>query len=798
MRHPVDGSAWQDFDKKYPNFTMEPRNVRLGLAADGFNPFNNSSGSLTHSTWPVILTTYNLPPWLCMRESTFMLTLLIPGPKSPGKDMDVFLRPLVDELKQLWQTGVRTKDAATNTYFTMKAALLWTINDFPARSSLSGWSGQGYMACPTCNQDTPLIRVTGKCAYVGHRRFLDANHPWRTSLDFNGRPETRDPPRQFSPADIEAQLGRLINRLPGKHPDFGGGRITRSDFELNWSKRSIFFDLEYWSSLQLKHNLDVMHIEKNVCDSLLGTLLMNDKSKDTPNARCDLEKLNIRPSQWLKQSGDRFGSNISKRVTDNNANITRLKSHDCHILMQRLIPIGVRGLLTKDTSTPIVDLCMFFKQLCSRTLSVDDMKKAKDDIVTILCKLEMIYPTTFFDIMVHLLVHLPDEAIAGGPVAFRWMYPFERYMKKLKNYVKNPARPEGCITEGYVFEEALTFCSMYLKDVQTKFNRPDRIDDVVVEKRKLWVFESKCRYVGARKDKYLSFIEKNKMEWFVLENCAEVREYMNEFKHTHPHDDLKTKFPGWFLHKAHSMKTQNSPEFHPELYALSICAKMTAYTYTACIVNGVRFKTLERDAKCATQNSGVEVVGENGVKFYGQLEEIIELRYTNDYSTLLFRCKWFDTQRGVNHNNNITSISTEHEWDKDDQLIFASQAKQVFFIQETSRNQKNKHRWVVKNVNHRRIWDRLLSDDRVNKVQNVDKHLEDRDIVDNNSSSDCPLVIDLTQYFQIGSSHVTAGEPSIEVDPPTATVDEVFEVETDCDEVEAEYDEDDPDYVESD
>mgnify|MGYP003739788923 CR=1 FL=1 len=73
-----------------------------------------------------------------MKESTFMLTLLIPGTKSPGKDMDVFLRPLVDELKDLWQTGVLAKDAATNTHFTMKAALLWTISDFPTRSSLSG------------------------------------------------------------------------------------------------------------------------------------------------------------------------------------------------------------------------------------------------------------------------------------------------------------------------------------------------------------------------------------------------------------------------------------------------------------------------------------------------------------------------------------------------------------------------------------------------------------------------------------------------------------------------------------
>ena len=163
--HPVDGKAWKDFDNRYPDFARETRNVRLGLAADGFNPYGNMSQS--YSMWPVILTTYNTPPWLCMKESSFMLTLLIPGPKSPGKDIDVFLRPLVEELKTLWSTGVKTRDAATNTYFTMKAMLLWTINDFPARSSLSGWSGQGYLACPTCNVDTPSTLVIGKTAYVG-------------------------------------------------------------------------------------------------------------------------------------------------------------------------------------------------------------------------------------------------------------------------------------------------------------------------------------------------------------------------------------------------------------------------------------------------------------------------------------------------------------------------------------------------------------------------------------------------------------------------------------------------------
>ncbi|GJT26518.1 hypothetical protein Tco_0906793 [Tanacetum coccineum] len=83
-----------------------------------------------------------------MKQLSLMLTMLIPGPKSPAKDIDVYLQPLIKELQELWK-GVWTKDAATGTHFQMKAALLWTINDFPARSSLSGWSGQGYYACPT-------------------------------------------------------------------------------------------------------------------------------------------------------------------------------------------------------------------------------------------------------------------------------------------------------------------------------------------------------------------------------------------------------------------------------------------------------------------------------------------------------------------------------------------------------------------------------------------------------------------------------------------------------------------------
>ena len=66
MRHPTDSPTWKSFDEEFSSFAEDPRGVRLGLAADGFQPFNNFGGT-SHSIWPVVLTPYNLPPWLCMK-----------------------------------------------------------------------------------------------------------------------------------------------------------------------------------------------------------------------------------------------------------------------------------------------------------------------------------------------------------------------------------------------------------------------------------------------------------------------------------------------------------------------------------------------------------------------------------------------------------------------------------------------------------------------------------------------------------------------------------------------------------
>jgi len=137
---------------------VEPRNVRLGLASDGFQPFGCSR--TPYSIWPVVLIPYNLPPWLCMMQENFILSMLIPGPGSLGDAIDVYLQPLIDELKELSETRVCTFDASTKRNFTLHVALLWTINDFPAYGNLSGWSTKGKLACPCCNRETFSKRLT--------------------------------------------------------------------------------------------------------------------------------------------------------------------------------------------------------------------------------------------------------------------------------------------------------------------------------------------------------------------------------------------------------------------------------------------------------------------------------------------------------------------------------------------------------------------------------------------------------------------------------------------------------------
>jgi hypothetical protein len=101
------------------------------------NPFGEQSCS--HSNWPVTLYIYNFPPWLCMKQKFIMMPVLIQCPKQPDNDINVYLRPLVEELLQLWQNeGVRVWDEHKQEEFDLRALLFITINNCPTLNNLSG------------------------------------------------------------------------------------------------------------------------------------------------------------------------------------------------------------------------------------------------------------------------------------------------------------------------------------------------------------------------------------------------------------------------------------------------------------------------------------------------------------------------------------------------------------------------------------------------------------------------------------------------------------------------------------
>lgn len=123
---------------------------------------------------------------------------------------------------------------------------------------------------------------------------------------------------------------------------------------------------------------------------------------------------------------DGYARNISKCMQEKPRKIFGLKSHDNHILMEQLLPIAIRRALPKNVSLVLIELCDFFRILCSKEISLEEMERLEHSIAKVLCNLERMFPPSFFDVMVHLVIHLAYEAKVAGPVEYRWMFSMER------------------------------------------------------------------------------------------------------------------------------------------------------------------------------------------------------------------------------------------------------------------------------------------------------------------------------------------------------------------------------------
>jgi len=173
-------------------------------------------------------------------------------------------------------------------------------------------------------------------------------------------------------------------------------------------------------------------------------------------------------------------------------------------------------------------LCSFFRNLCSKVLKVDELNQLQNRVVLTLCHMEILFPLAFFTVMVHLIVHLVENAKLGGPVQYRWMYPIERYLGKLESYVRNKAQLEGSIAEGYMNEESLTFSSRYLNEIETVFNRIRRVNDEpdTMSSSASTLFPRVGKPIGSFTYFSLSAMEKLQAHCHILTNCAQVDPFL--------------------------------------------------------------------------------------------------------------------------------------------------------------------------------------------------------------------------------------------------------------------------------
>ncbi|KAL0300169.1 UNVERIFIED_CONTAM: hypothetical protein Scaly_2567700 [Sesamum calycinum] len=220
MRYPSDAEAWKHFDRMYPDFAEEPRNVRLGLCTDGFAP--HSQYSRTYSCWPVIITPYDLPPGMCMSFEYIFVMMVIPGPSNPKYLIDVYLEQFIEELLQLSHVVMRMYDHATNKAFMMRAALMWTVNDLLAYGIVSRWSTAGVMGFPTVSPCAPSIP---KESFMKNRIENKVARPRLTGDQILTRVANISP------------VVEMLSLLPD---------VYGSDHK--WTKKSIFWDLPYWST----------------------------------------------------------------------------------------------------------------------------------------------------------------------------------------------------------------------------------------------------------------------------------------------------------------------------------------------------------------------------------------------------------------------------------------------------------------------------------------------------------------------------------------------------------------------
>ncbi|KAG5539964.1 hypothetical protein RHGRI_020261 [Rhododendron griersonianum] len=173
------------------------------------------------------------------------------------------------------------------------------------------------------------------------------------------------------------------------------------------------------------------------------------------------------------------------------------------------------------------------------------------------------------------------------------------YLATLKSYVRNKNRPEGSIAEGYLAEECLTFCSRYLEDVETRFNRVGRNDDEgSTVAARLPIFSTQGRPFGKVVTETLD--QETQHQTMIRDQNPRLRLWEIQRMHNE-------KFASWFGNYVQDLQLAEDEQLSEELRALARGPDDVGKRYREYIINGFRFHTREVERRRKSQNSGVVV-----------------------------------------------------------------------------------------------------------------------------------------------------------------------------------------------
>jgi hypothetical protein len=288
--------------------------------------------------------------------------------------------------------------------------------------------------------------------------------------EFNGNTERRHPPPHLTGHEVYKMV-KDVHVVLGKWKRTGK---NTEEYDM-WKKQSIFYELPYWKDLNVHHSIDVMHVEKNVYESLLETLLnTNEKTSDHGHERTDLKKMGIRPELWLDDSIEgielptscitlskyeknefyKFLKNV-KAPSSYSTNVSRLisfsdikvapgvKFHGYHVLLIQMIVVEIQNILPVNVWEDIMNFCFFFNAIGQNILSEEGLELLGKKHNETLYFLEMYFSPAFFDTNVHFTTHLIKEIKLLSPPFLHQMYAYERFNSILKSFIRNRAYPEG-------------------------------------------------------------------------------------------------------------------------------------------------------------------------------------------------------------------------------------------------------------------------------------------------------------------------------------------------------------------